>query len=149
MLRGQVLQDGGVIGHGLRTVRQRLRQFRPGPVEHRHEIVTDDGDADFGQIAQGEEIVFDVAVPRRQAQLDILMDIDAFDCFQPQAGGFDFRFQGQEFIHRPDFADRHVEQSADDSLDARDLPDVLQRERFILLPVPAKGHFHTIRPPRR
>ena len=144
----QVAQDPRVIGEHLRAVRQGLGQFGAGPVEHRHEVVADDVDAGLGQVLQRKDVVLDIAVARRQTQFDIFVDIDAFDGFQSEPGGLHLSFEGEYLVQRPDFADRHVEQSADDVVQSGDLPHILQRERFVLLAVPAEGHFHRFSPPR-
>ena len=75
-------------------------------------------------------VVVDQAVAARLAELDVLVDGHRFDDFELQAGALDRRLQRIDLVHGPDFAHRFVVNGGHDMRDARDLADVVQRDRI-------------------
>ena len=80
-------QAGGAVG-------PLLVQLGPGPVKNRHKVVADHLYARLAQPPHRLPVVVDIRVPSGQAQLDVLMDIDALNDLHLQASGIDFLFEG-------------------------------------------------------
>ncbi|CAM2145260.1 hypothetical protein PT2222_170048 [Paraburkholderia tropica] len=125
-----------------RTVFERLRQFGAGPVEHRHEVVADHLHAGRSQMADGLLIVGDQAVAAGFAELDVLVHGHRLDHLETQARGFDRRLERGDLVRRPDLADRLVVNGRHDLRHARNLADVLERDR-IGLAIPTERHFQS------
>ena len=112
------------------------------PVEDRHEVVADDLDAGAAEAAEGLGVIGDVAVARGHAELDVVMDVDALDDLELQAGGLDGGLEVGDLLDRPHFADGHVEERADDTGRAGDLPHLPEVDAVVLFPEPTESHLH-------
>ena len=78
-LRIDGVHDLLVIGEDGGSVRTHLCKIRASPVEDRHEVVAHEIDAFLSQVLEGVDVVADVSVPVRSADLDGVMDVDALD----------------------------------------------------------------------
>ena len=136
------VDNGLVIGQNGSTVEPGLGQIRAGPVEHRHEVVADDLDPSLTQAGHGLAVVVNVFVPTGQAQLDVLVDIDAFDDLQLQTDVVDFLLQRPNTLRGPQSPGGHIHQGTDNAAHVGDLLDIAQRYGIHLTAIPAKCHFH-------
>ena len=66
-----------------------MEQVGTGPVKDGHEVVADGLDAELGQVADALLVVLDVLVARRQADLDVVVDVDGLDDGGVEAGSMD------------------------------------------------------------
>ncbi|MNE71977.1 hypothetical protein D3C80_1678860 [compost metagenome] len=99
-------------------------QIRSKPVEYRHEIVADYLYSDAAQLFNCFLVVVDIQVPSRQAELNVLMNVNAFNYIDVQAGLLGVPFHLFYPIHRPFFACRDIMQRPDDAVCLRNLLDV-------------------------
>ena len=128
-------QHGGSVG-------ARLGQVGPGPVKHGHEIVTDQVDAAFGQRADRADVGFDVPIPGGKADLDVIVDIDALNAQNFQAGILHLLFQGKNFFFFPVFARHGAIERGDHTAHARHLANLFEGDGIIPLSKPSQAHFH-------
>ncbi len=131
-----------VVGHDRRAIRTRLAQVGTGPVEDRHEVVADQVDALFTQRLESLDVILNVLVTGRQADLDVVVDVDALNPVKGKVLRLDFRFQRMNPLPGPHFARGNVIQGRDDSLHVANLADLVQRDGISLVAVPPKRHFH-------
>ena len=141
-LHGVILDQILLVIHGGGAIGQGVEQVGAGPVKHRHEVVGDHFDPGPAQIAQGGDVVLDVLVPGGTANLDVVVDIHRFHHVDVEAGGFDPRLFGGDFLRLPHFAGLLVMQGPHDAGDAGDLTDLLQGDGVIAFAVPAECHLH-------
>src|SRR5439155_794442 len=80
-------------------------------------------------------------LPARAAELDVFVDGNALDHGERESGALDLSLEPLEPLAGPRRAHRHVVQGAHHARDARDVPDVRQRDR-VVSPEPAKRHAH-------
>ena len=128
-------QSGGTIADG-------VEQVGTGPVKDGHEVVADDLDTELGQVADALLVVLDILVARRQADLDVVMDVDRFHNIHIEAVGVDLVCDLLDLIDLPDLAGHLVVQCPDDAGHAGDLLDVVQRDGVVALTIPTPTHFH-------
>ncbi len=83
----------------------------------------------LAEVSQGLDVVFDVAVAVFISDLDRVGDVDGLDAGDVHAGRGDFVLQGADAFAAPDLARCRVVQGRDDARDARDLADLLKRDR--------------------
>ena len=121
-----------------------MEEIRAGPVENGHEIIGHYLDAEFCQIAQGGLVVFDIVIPGGEADLDIIVDIDAFHHVHIEACPLDLAAHFLDFLHFPDFAGLFLVQGPNQPRDSGNLPDLLRRDGVVSLAVPAECHLHTV-----
>jgi len=91
---GDAVNDCLIIGQDCGAVGPRLGQISAGPVKNRHKVVADHLYTRLAQPPHRLPVVVDIRVPSGQAQLDVLMDIDALNDLHLQASGIDFLFEG-------------------------------------------------------
>ena len=131
-----------VVSQDRRAVVEGLGQLRAGPVEDGHEIVAYHFDAGLCGVAQGLDVVFDVLVAAGKAELDVFVDVDAFQILEYEVVRFGLLLNMKQRLYRPHFADGNVEQCADDAVHAGDLVDLLQCNLVVFFSVPTEGHSH-------
>lgn len=86
----RIIGNGSLfIKEGIGAVRQFLVQLRTGPVEYRHEIIADDFYAHFGQFTDRVDINIDIFITGRQADFDIIMNVDTLHHSSAEALGGD------------------------------------------------------------
>ena len=124
-----------------RAVRRLLVQLGAGPVEYRHEVVGDALDAVLRAAADVLAVNLDVLIALVGAEFDVLGYWDGFDHVEHQPVILALLFHLGKALLRPDLARLYVIDSRNDRVHARDLGDVLQRNR-IGLAIPTKRHFH-------
>ena len=130
-----VVQGGGAVPH-------RVEQIGAGPVEDGHEVVADDLHAELGQVADGLDVVGDVLIAGRQADLDVVVDVDRLDHVHVEAVRLELFLDLGDLIDLPDLAGHLVVQGPDDAGDAGDLLDVGQGDLVVALAIPAETHLH-------
>src|SRR5216110_2191533 len=130
-----------VVSERRRAVRQRQREVGAHPVEHRHEVVAQDGNPELAHRPHALAVVRDEPVSGRSAQLDVLVYRNAFDDGEREPGRIDIPAQPLEPLAWPGRANRNVVQGADHALDAGDLPDMRERYR-VGGTEPTKRHVH-------
>ena len=131
------------------VLRNHPGQVRPQPVEHRHKVIDNHLHAVAGQHPDRRDIIRDIFLPARKAQLDILMNVDALYDLDLEAcvvHFVHFLFQRPELLLRPVHAGGLVQQAHQPG-HAGNLLHILQRDRIRLASVPAKCHFHRIHSP--
>ena len=101
------------------TVRQWPGQIGTRPVEDRHKVVAQGGDAALRQIAQRLLIVSNPAFALAAAGFDLFMDRHALHHRPLQPGLFDQGFALQDLCHRPHLAVGNMVQRRDDAAAAR------------------------------
>src|SRR5881394_590295 len=124
-----------------RAVCLRHREVGPHPVEHGHEVVTQDADPHVAHRLHTLAVVRDQPVTRGAAELDVLVNGDALDDRELETRRVDLAAQPLEPFARPRGTDGNIVQGADHALDAGDLPDMRERDR-IAGPEPTKRHVH-------
>ena len=113
-----------IVAHAGGAVGQPPMQLRPGPVEHRHEVVADDLDARGREVFKAGLVALDVCAPVAPLLLDVLRHRQALDNVPSQAGRMavlhvaDRLLPFGDFAGRPDFARGNMVQGAHDTLDA-------------------------------
>jgi hypothetical protein len=116
-----------------------------GPVEYRHEVVTNDLDPRVCTVADVLLKVGNQTVTRGLAKLDVFMHGNALDHFKLQAAAFNALTQGVELAHGPDFAHRHVIDRGNNAIHTGNLADVFQLDR-VGFTIPAERHLHGVAP---
>ena len=119
-----------------------MEQICPGPVKNGHEIVSHHLHPEFGKVAQGLFVVFNVFVPGGQADFNVVMDIDAFHHVHVKAVAFNLLPHLFNLFHFPDFPYRFVMERPDQAGDAGNLFDHLLCDAVVSFAVPAKCHLH-------
>ena len=119
-----------------------MEQVGAGPVKDGHEVVADGLDAELGQVADALLVVLDVLVARRQADLDVVVDVDGLDDGGVEAGSMDLVYDLLDLGLLPDLAGHFAVQGPDDLLNTGDLLNVAQGDGVIALTIPAPTHFH-------
>lgn len=71
------------------------------PVEHRHKVIADNLNAKTREITDGLLVVFNIAIPRRRADLYIVVNIDAFDHLHGQSRGLNLVNPLLDFFYWP------------------------------------------------
>ena len=124
-------ESGGVV------VRQRGRavglphgEVGARPVEDRHEVVAQHRHAELAHVPHALAVVLDEAVARRTTELDVLVNGNALDD-GGEAPGLSISSASRGVVSRPGVADGDVVQRSDDSRDAWNLPNVLERDRIV------------------
>ena len=112
------------------------------PVKDGHEVVDNDLDAVFCQIADGNAIVFDVLVAGGQAHFNVLVDVDRFNDLAFQTRGMDLVDIGADFLLRPDLSGSLVVQEAHQAGHAGNLLNLAQGHAVTVGTVPTERHFH-------
>ena len=130
-----VIESGGAI-------LQRMEEVGSGPVKHRHKVVADYFYAERCQITDGLDIVFNVMVAGRQADFDIIVDIDGFHHVHIEAVGLQLFLDFGDLFRLPDLSWQFVVQSPDNCAYAWNLFDVRERNLVVIFAVPAKPHLH-------
>ena len=128
-------QGGGAVADG-------VEQVGAGPVKDGHEVVADGLDAELGQVADALLVVLDVLVARRQADLDVVVDVDGLDDGGVEAGSMDLVYDLLDLGLLPDLAGHFAVQGPDDLLNTGDLLNVAEGDGVIALTIPAPTHFH-------
>src|SRR5699024_12655603 len=124
------------------TVPHRVEQVGAGPVKDGHEVVADDLHAEFGQVADGLDVVGDVLVAGGQADLDVVVDVDRLDHVHVEAVRLELLLDLGDLIDLPDLAGHLAVQGPDDAGDAGDLLDGGPREFVVGLDLAGSAHFH-------
>ena len=124
------------------VLRNFTRQIGAQPVEHRHKVVDDHLDPAFGQVFDGLDVVGDILVAGRQAELDVLMDVDALDDLDLEAGVIDVFDIVPDHVKRPDLARGILVKHAHQAGAARDLFDLLEGYTVVAFSIPSECHFH-------
>ena len=119
-----------------------MKQVGAGPVKDGHKVVANHFHAELGQITDGLAVVFDVLIPGRQADLDVIVDVHGLHHIHVEAVGGKLLLDLGNFLHFPDFPGQFVVQSPDDAGDTGDLLDVGELDVVIALAVPAETHLH-------
>src|SRR5208283_1952614 len=120
----------GIKAQRIACARQAPIQIGPGPVDERHEVIADDWHACLGNC--GERILpcaYVLAIGPG-AELDGIVNRDAFGDGPNEACGLDFRFTLEDFVERPSFAAINVMQGGNDARRAR-LFDLIERNRVL------------------
>ena len=102
-------------------------QLGSGPVKYRHEIVADALDSGLSHPADVLAVVGDVFVSGVLAQLDVLVNRNAFDHVKAQSRVLNLLFQPGDALAAPNLAHRHVVNRCHDGLHPRNLTDIFQR----------------------
>ena len=143
--RGHRAQLGLIVIQAVGAVlRDDARQIGAQPVQHRHEVVDDDLHAVLRQIADGLAVILDVLVARGQAELDILMHVDALDDLALEPRGMHLVDIRLDLVFLPNLARGLVVKHAHQAGAAGDLLDLLERDFVALTAIPAKRHFHVL-----
>ena len=113
--RIQLKQLIGIIGNLLLleaervgTVLQLVVEVGLHPVEHRHKVVANHLDAVLGEIPNRLLVVLDIAVTRRQADLDVIVNVDRLNHLERQAGPLNLTYQLADALLGPNLAHRDV-----------------------------------------
>jgi hypothetical protein len=93
-------------------------------------------DVFLAQMLQGLDVVVDVFVTGWKPDLDVVMNVDALDAQDGQAGGLHLFLQGMNPFPRPQRAGGKIVQRGDDPLHSGDLPNLLQGDGIELRTVP-------------
>ncbi|MNI40322.1 hypothetical protein D3C73_945400 [compost metagenome] len=139
----RIIGNGSLfIKEGIRTVRQFFVQLGTRPVEHRHEIVADHLHANLRQFADGVDINIDIFITGRQADFDIIMNVDALhhSCAEALAGDLIRHFLDP--FHFPHFTGYLLMQRPDNTHNPRNLPDMVKRNIVIAFTIPSPRHVH-------
>ena len=124
------------------VLRDQARQIGAQPVQHRHEIVDNHLHAVLGEISDGGFVVFNVPVAGRQAELDILVDVDALNHLARETVGLHQGDVAGDLLLRPHLSGGLVIEKTHDPRHAGYLADLRQSNGVAVFSVPAKGHFH-------
>ena len=145
-LLGVLLDLGRLVVQGGGAVPYRVEQVGPRPVEHWHKVVADDLHPEGGQVSDGLLVVLDILVPGGQADLDVVVDVDALHHVHVEAVLVQLRFYFRNLLGLPDLPRHLVVERPDDALYPGDLLDVGQLDLIVAFAVPAPGHFHMLSP---
>ncbi len=119
-----------------------MEQIGTGPDKDGHEVVADDLDAEFAQVADALLVVFDVLVPGGQADLDVVVDIDRFHNIHIEAVLIQLPFDLGNLLNLPNFTGHLVMQCPDDAGDTGDLLNVTEFDLVVAFAIPAETHLH-------
>ena len=112
------------------------------PVENGHEIIADHFHSERSEVADRLNIIVNVFVPGRQADFDVVMDVDGFHHIHIEAIGIQLFLHFGNFFRLPDFSGQLVVQSPDNCGYSGDLFYIGKRNSVISFAVPAKTHLH-------
>ena len=124
LLRTDLIHLLLVIRKDGRTIWTRFCQIRPCPVEHRHEIITDQMNVFFSQMSQRFNILLDILLSVLTADLDSIVDIHTFYPGKPQAGCLHFLLQHVDLLPAPDLSRLFSVESRDHACHPGDLTDL-------------------------
>jgi hypothetical protein len=112
------------------------------PVEHRHEIVADNLDAELLKVFKRLLVIFNIAVTRRKPYFDIVMDIYTLNDIRIKAIGLNLIYHLFYLIRFPYLSGLLVVKRPHDSVNSRNLTDLAEGNGIVALAVPAKSHLH-------
>ena len=124
------------------AVSYRMEQICTRPVKNRHEVVADYLDAELAEVQDALLIILDQGVSCRQADLDIVVNIDRLNDLRIETVSVDLIYYLTYLILFPDFTGHLVVQSPDNACNSGDLFDVTQSDRVVTFAVPTPSHFH-------
>src|SRR5207253_2579355 len=99
------------------------------PVEERHEVVTQDRNAELAHARDAGAVAVDEPIAPGAAQLDVFVHGDALDDAQAESGVLDLSLERAEARPAPGVPHGHVVQRTHHARDAGDLSDVRERDR--------------------
>ena len=115
------------------------------PVEYRHEVVADNLNAELCNVADALLVVFDVFVACREADFDVIVNVDRLDNIHVEAVLIKLALNLGNLLFLPDFARHLVVKRPDDTVNAGDLLDIGKADFIVAFAVPAESHFHNYR----
>ena len=118
------------------------RQIGAKPVKHRHKIVYNHLHPIFGQITDGLAIIFDIAIPRGESHLDVLMYIDRLDHFALQSGCVYLVDIGFDLLLAPHIPRCFVIQKSHNARHTWNLFDLLEGHAVAVGTIPTECHLH-------
>src|SRR5947207_7837238 len=107
-----------------RAVDQRPGEIGAHPIEHRHEVVAKHPHTCTPKVTNALAIILNQSIARRPPSFDVLVHRHALDYFQRHYAFLYVCAQARNPIEGPGFTYRNAEDSADDSADRRNLPDI-------------------------
>src|SRR5882762_10656808 len=111
------------------------------PVEDRHEVVAQHGNAELAHTRDAGAVIVDAPIAPGAPQLDVLVHRDALDHGKAKPGILDLSLERAEARAAPGVAHRHVVQRGHDARDSGDLSNMGERDR-ISGAEPAKARDH-------
>ena len=133
-------EGAAVEEESLGAVLEPVTEVGSHPVEHRHEVVGDDMDAAFGEVAEGYLVILDILKVSAAPALDVLVNGKALDHAPGETGILDHLLAFHDLIDRPYLSIGDVVEGADDA-GGSGLKDVGQLYG-VFRPVPSEGLFH-------
>ena len=96
----------------------------------------------FSEILQRLDIICNVLVSFRRACFNCIMNIYTFNSCNMKAGRFHFFFHRTDSLTAPHFPRCRIVKRRDYARNARNLADLLKRNRVKFASVPSQCHFH-------
>ena len=129
------------------SVFQRMKKVRSCPVEDRHKIIGHYFYTELCKIFKCCLIIFNILIPCRKTDFDIVMDIYALYNIHVETGAFDPSSYFLYFLDSPDFPRLLVMKRPDKPADSGNLSDHFRSDVIISIAIPAKRHLHRLLPP--
>ena len=125
----------------------RLCKICSCPVENGHKVIAYHLDALFTEVLKCLYVVFDILISCRKTDLDIVMDINAFDTADLKSGSLNLFLKRTDRFSCPNLTGLCAVKSCDNSFHTGNLTNFIEGNAVIACTKPSESHFHDKFPP--